>query len=74
MKPLEQRKVSADQVIARLRPQFAKVPGASCFLQAVQDLRIGGRGAGAQYQYTLRADDPAELFAWAPRVLESSRP
>ncbi len=73
LKPLDQRRVSADQVIARLRPKFAKVPGASCFLQAVQDLRIGGRFGAAQYQYTLRGDDPQELFAAAPRLLQKLR-
>ncbi|MDQ2970371.1 MAG: efflux RND transporter permease subunit, partial [Acidobacteriota bacterium] len=49
------------------------VPGASLFLQPVQDLRIGGRGGGAQYQYTLQGDDPKELFQWAPRVMERLR-
>ena len=48
------------------------MPGATLFLQPVQDLRIGGRGA-AQYQYTLQGDDPKELFQWAPRVIQRLR-
>ena len=73
LKPREERDVTADQVIARLRGKLSHVPGANLFLQPVQDLRIGGRGGGAQYQYTLQGDDPAELFQWAPRVLERLR-
>jgi multidrug efflux pump len=69
LEPKEQRDASADQVIARLRGQIAHVPGAALFLQPVQDVRVGGRVGGAQYQYTLQADDAAELFSWAPRVL-----
>ncbi|HKO30285.1 MAG TPA: efflux RND transporter permease subunit, partial [Nitrospiraceae bacterium] len=68
LKPLEERKVSADQVIARLRPKLANVPGAPTYLQAVQDLRIGGRVSGAQYQYTLQSVDLSELSTWAPKV------
>ncbi len=56
LKPLAERKISSDEVIARLRPKLAHVPGASLYLQAVQDLRIGGRSSGAQYQYTLQID------------------
>ena len=73
LKPRESRDVNADQVIARLRGKLAHVPGASLFLQPVQDLRIGGRGGGAQYQYTLQGDDPKELFQWAPRVMQGLR-
>ncbi|MEP6933915.1 MAG: efflux RND transporter permease subunit, partial [Nitrospirota bacterium] len=68
LKPLEERKLSGDQVIARLRPQLANVPGAPTYLQAVQDLRIGGRVNSAQYQYTLQSVDLGELSAWAPKV------
>jgi multidrug efflux pump len=57
LKPLAERRISADQVIARLRPQLNKVSGVSAFLQAVQDIRGGGRGANAQYQWTLLGDD-----------------
>ena len=69
----QDRKLTADQIIARLRPKLSHEPGASLFLQPVQDLRIGGRPASAQYQYTLQGDDSAELLQWAPRVLNSLR-
>ena len=59
LKPLGERKLSADQVIARLRGKLARCPGATLFLQAVQDLRIGGRSSNAQYQFTLQSDRPA---------------
>jgi multidrug efflux pump len=66
LKPLEQRKVTAEQIINRLRPKLATVPGVSLFLQASQDLRIGGRQSPAQYQYTLQSDNLQELVRWAP--------
>jgi multidrug efflux pump len=69
LKPLSERQISADQVIARLRRELAQVPGATLFLQAVQDIRVGGRQANAQYQYTLHADNLAELYEWAPKIL-----
>jgi len=68
LKPKEGRKLTADQVIARLRPELARVPGATLVLQPVQDIRVGGRSSAAQYQYTLRGDDAAELLQWAPKV------
>ena len=68
LKPLQERKISVDQVISRLRPKLAKVAGAPTVLQAIQDLRIGGRASSAQYQYTLQGVDLAELNTWAPRV------
>src|SRR6185295_8397726 len=68
LKPLAERKVSADQVITRLRGRVAAVPGAPAFFQAVQDVRAGGRMGNAQYQYTLQGDDVRELDAWGPRV------
>jgi multidrug efflux pump len=68
LKPLGQRKTDIDHVIGRLRPKLGRVPGATLFLQAVQDVRIGGRMGGAQYQYTLQGDDFAELVKWAPLV------
>ena len=71
LKPVEQRDVNADQIINRLRPKLAKVVGASLFLQPVQDIRIGGRGGNAQFQYTLQGDDSKELFQWAPRVFQT---
>jgi multidrug efflux pump len=68
LKPLEERGISSDEVIGRLRPKLAKVPGAPTYLQAIQDLRIGGRASSAQYQYTLQSVDLSELNAWAPTV------
>jgi multidrug efflux pump len=68
LKPLEERKISSDQVIARLRPNLAKIPGVSLYLQSVQDLRIGGRSSGAQYQYTLQSDNVKDLNDWSPKV------
>jgi multidrug efflux pump len=73
LKPLAERKVSADQVINRLRPRMARVPGGTLFLQAVQDVLIGGRQGNAQFQYTLQGDNLKDLLAWAPRVLQSMR-
>jgi multidrug efflux pump len=70
LKPLSERKLSADRVIARIRGKTAKIPGASLFLQAVQDLSIGGRFGGAQYQYTLQADNLNDLTHWAPILME----
>jgi multidrug efflux pump len=66
LKPLSERKISADQVIARIRGKTAKIPGAALYLQAVQDLSVGGRFGGAQYQYTLQADRLDDLVHWAP--------
>jgi len=66
LKPLAERKVTADQVIARLRPKFAHDPRASVFIQAAQDIRVGGRGSNAQYQYTLQGDNIDELNHWGP--------
>ena len=71
LKPISERKLSADQVIARLRPQLAREPGASLFLQPQQDIRIGGRPSNAQYQYTLQSDDINELRAWEPRIRQA---
>ncbi|HEU5194957.1 MAG TPA: multidrug efflux RND transporter permease subunit [Methylomirabilota bacterium] len=73
LKPIEERQLTADQVIARLRGKLAAVPGAPVFLQAVQDLRVGGRASNAQYQYTLQGEDVAELNTWAPRIAERLR-
>ncbi len=68
LKPLSERKESADQVIARLRIKLAKEPGANLFLNPVQDIRVGGRASNATYQYTLQADDLAELRTWEPKI------
>jgi multidrug efflux pump len=73
LRPNDQRKLTADQVIARIRGRSAHLPGATLFLQPVQDLRMGGRGASSQFQYTLQGDDAAELFEWAPKVLQKLR-
>ena len=73
LKPLAERKVTTDEVIARLRPKLAEVPGAATFLQTIQDLRIGGRASSAQYQYTLQGVDLAELNTWVPRVEQQLR-
>jgi multidrug efflux pump len=69
LKPLAERKISADQVIARLRRELAGVPGATLFLQAVQDISVGGRLSNAQYQYTLQSDNLADLYGWGPKIL-----
>ena len=73
LKPLAQRKISVDQVIARLRPKLAHIPGATLFFQGVQDLQIGGRQSNAQFQYTLSGENLTELYAWAPKLLQTLR-
>jgi multidrug efflux pump len=70
LKPLEERKVNAGQVIDRLRPKLIAVPGANTFLQAGQDLRIGGRQSSAQYQYTIQSDNLQDLVQWGPVLLQ----
>jgi multidrug efflux pump len=69
LKPLSERKVSADDVINRLRGKLARIPGATLFLMAGQDLHIGGRGSNSQYQFTLQADSLKDLNEWAPKLL-----
>ncbi len=69
LKPLSERKSSATQIINRLRPKLNALPVASAFLQASQDLRIGGRQSNAQYQYTIQSDNVADLVTWGPRLL-----
>jgi multidrug efflux pump len=73
LKPLEQRKVSASQIINRLRPKLARIPGAATFLQPVQDIRIGGRQANAGYQYTLQAETTQDLQKYGPLLLAQLR-
>jgi multidrug efflux pump len=69
-----ERKQTADEVIAHIRRgKVSHIPGATLFLQAVQDLRIGGRGSSAQYQYTLQGDNLPDLAQWAPRMMQSMR-
>jgi hydrophobe/amphiphile efflux-1 (HAE1) family protein/NodT family efflux transporter outer membrane factor (OMF) lipoprotein len=73
LKPLEERKIRADQIIARLRPKLASVPGVSVFLQAGQDLRIGGRMSSAQYQYTIQSENLDDLIKWGPILLQQMK-
>ncbi len=73
LKPLDERKVSADEIIRRLRRQLASVEGASVFLQATQDLRVGGRGGNAQYQYSIQSEDLDDLVKWGPLLLQALR-
>ncbi|MFT3802055.1 MAG: efflux RND transporter permease subunit [Burkholderiaceae bacterium] len=68
LKPLSERKASAEQIIARLRPQLAREPGINLYLNPVQDIRVGGRQANASYQYTLQADDLSLLREWGPKI------
>ena len=69
LKPLSERKISADQVIARLRKKLAIVPGATLFLQASQDIKVGGRVSNAQFQYTLESENLGDLQTWAPKMM-----
>jgi len=73
LKPLEERKITADYIIARLRPQLARIPGATLYLQASQDLRVGGRSSSALYQFTLRGDNLQDLTVYGPRMLQALR-
>jgi multidrug efflux pump len=69
LRPLNERKVSAAEIINRLRPKINRLPVASAFLQAAQDLRIGGRGSAALYQYTIQCDNVQDLSKWGPILL-----
>ena len=73
LKPLEERHVTADQIINRLRPKLGVVPGVTLYLQASQDVRVGGRQSAAQYQYTLQSDNLPELTHWAPELMRLMR-
>jgi multidrug efflux pump len=73
LKPLAERKITADRVIARLRPKLARVPGATLYMQAAQDVRVGGRMSNAQYQFTMRGDNLQDLVKFAPRMLAELR-
>jgi multidrug efflux pump len=70
LKPLSER-VSVDEVIARMRPKLAQVPGGRLYMAAVQDLRAGGRQSNAQYQYTLQGEDVDELYTWTPKLVDA---
>jgi multidrug efflux pump len=69
LKPLADRNASADQVIARLRGKLSQVAGASLFMQAVQDIRVGGRQSNSQYQFTLQGDSLPDLYEWGPKLV-----
>jgi multidrug efflux pump len=73
LKPLAERNVSAAQIISRLRPQLNRLPVASAFLQASQDLRIGGRSSNALYQYTIQSDNVQDLTKWGPVLLKAMK-
>ena len=73
LKPLSERKISSSDVVNRLRPKLMSLPGAAVFLQAGQDLRIGGRQSNAQYQYTLQSDNVTDLVKWGPILLAQMR-
>jgi multidrug efflux pump len=68
LKPISERKVSSSQVIDRLRPKMLSVPGVTVFMNAGQDLRIGGRMSNAQYQYTIQSDNLQDLVKWGPQL------
>ncbi|MDB6067779.1 MAG: Acriflavin resistance protein [Pedosphaera sp.] len=71
LKPLAERKVSADQVVNRLRPKLANAEGISLFLQSIQDIRVGGRASQAQYQYALQSADLGELNQWSVALVDA---
>ncbi len=71
LKPLSQRDVSVDQVIARLRPKLGHVPGGRLYFQAAQDFRAGARSSAAQYQYTLSAENVGDLYEWAQKLADA---
>jgi multidrug efflux pump len=71
LKPLAERGESADRIVQRLRLALAPVPGAVVFLTPVQDIRVGGRQSSASYQYTIQADDLADLTIWEPRIRQA---
>jgi multidrug efflux pump len=73
LKPLGVRTESAQEIIARLRPKLARVPGATLYLTAAQDVRVGGRQSNADYQYTLRSDKVSDLNVWGPKMLDALR-
>ena len=73
LKPHDQRTTSADRVIARLRPKLAAIEGITMFMQAQQDLNVGGRAGKTQYQYTLQDANLAELLEWAPKLFDKLR-
>ncbi|HEY6301775.1 MAG TPA: multidrug efflux RND transporter permease subunit [Terriglobales bacterium] len=73
LKPFDQRHATSSQIVDRLRPRLLAVPGANTFMQAAQDLRIGGRASRAQYQYTIQSDNLQDLVKWGPVLLQQMR-
>jgi len=73
LKPLADRKANAQEIIARLRPKLAKVAGASLYLQASQDVRVGGRSSNAEYQFTMQGDNLPDLITYSPKMLEKMK-
>jgi hydrophobe/amphiphile efflux-1 (HAE1) family protein len=73
LKPLAERKITVDYIMQRLRPKLARIPGATLYLQAQQDLRVGGRNSAALYQFTMRGDNLQDLITFAPRMLQQLR-
>jgi multidrug efflux pump len=73
LKPFSERKATASQIIDQLRPKLAQIPGANTFMQAGQDVRIGGRQSSAQYQYTIQSDNLSDLVQWGPVLLQQMR-
>jgi multidrug efflux pump len=73
LKPFDERDATSSQIVNRLRPKLLSVAGANTFVQAAQDLRIGGRGSSAQYQYTIQSDNLQDLVEWGPVLLQQMR-
>ena len=73
LKPLEERKISADLVAQRLRPKLLRVPGATCYLVPSQDLRVGGHSSAAMYQFVMQGDNLQDLITYSPRMLQALR-
>ncbi|MET4293849.1 HAE1 family hydrophobic/amphiphilic exporter-1 [Bradyrhizobium sp. LB8.2] len=73
LKPREERDAGAQQIIARLRPKIAKVEGARLYMQASQDVRLGGRASRTQFEFTLQDANLAELNEWAPKILDAMK-
>jgi multidrug efflux pump len=73
LKPLAERKITVDYIMQRLRPKLAKIPGATLYLQASQDLRVGGRNSAALYQFTMRGDNIQDLLEYAPKMFTQLR-
>src|ERR1039457_3438554 len=70
LKPLAERKITVDFIMQRLRPKLGRIPGATLYLQASQDVRIGGRNSAALYQFTMRADNVQDLTTYAPQMFD----